>query len=105
VLTYPNLNPGYPWLNLSLTNQWKKDPSQKLDILVELISWHQEQDNCPPLKVQNDKLVSSEVATATSGIKSASPDKKVVYCAFPSSYAQITQVSIKLFLFPILSVF
>jgi len=57
---------------------------------MQLIQWHQEQDNRPPLSVVDDKLVPSADTTVIA--ENTACDKIVVYCAFPSSYTQVTQV-------------
>ncbi|KAG1719073.1 hypothetical protein EDB19DRAFT_1576764, partial [Suillus lakei] len=84
-----------PWANPSTLDEWKKDPSRKLDILVEVVQWHKERDNRQPLCIVDDKLEpSSSNPDIVAGI--ADPtlcDKFVVYCAFPTSYFQVTKVS------------
>ncbi|KAG2063485.1 hypothetical protein BDR04DRAFT_1037816 [Suillus decipiens] len=76
------------------SGSWKKDPSRKLDILAQVICWHQEYDGRPPLCVLNDALVvSSADPEAPTGITDSMPcDKIIVYCAFPSSYTQVLKV-------------
>ncbi|KAG1725989.1 hypothetical protein EDB19DRAFT_1914837 [Suillus lakei] len=46
---------GYPWANPSTLDGWRKDPSRKLDILVEVVQWHtKERDNCQPLCIVDE---------------------------------------------------
>ncbi|KAG2336606.1 hypothetical protein BDR05DRAFT_896483 [Suillus weaverae] len=77
------------------SGSWKKDPSRKLDVLAEVICWHQGLDNRPPLHVVDDRLtVSSTNPDVTTSITTDSTpcDKIVVYCAFPSSYTQVLKI-------------
>ncbi|KAG1851648.1 P-loop containing nucleoside triphosphate hydrolase protein [Suillus subluteus] len=72
-----------------------KDPSRKLDVLAQVICWHQELDGRPPLHVVDDKLTASSanLDVTTSSIADSTPhDKILVYCAFPSSYTQVLKV-------------
>jgi hypothetical protein len=93
-LLHPSCNPEYPWTNPTTLEDWRKDLSRKLDILVEIILHHQKADNLPPLKVVNDKLAQAESDPTPEPAMSAELplDKIVVYCAFPSSYIQVKQV-------------
>lgn len=90
-LVHRSLNPGIPWKNPLTLEDWREDASRKLDVLSQIILWHLEKDGQAPLKVENDKLVPSEPSTCVESGLAA--DKIVVYCAFPSSYHQISQVS------------
>ncbi|KAG1837021.1 P-loop containing nucleoside triphosphate hydrolase protein [Suillus tomentosus] len=77
------------------SGSWKKDPSRKLDVLAQVIGWHQEYDGRPPLCVVDDVLVASSEnsdITSTGVVDSMPCDKIVVYCAFPSSYTQVLKV-------------
>ncbi|KAG1741204.1 P-loop containing nucleoside triphosphate hydrolase protein [Suillus occidentalis] len=77
------------------SGSWKKDPSRKLDVLAQVICWHQALDGRPPLHVVDDKLMVSSTNSnvATSSIAASMPhDKILVYCAFPSSYTQVLKV-------------
>ncbi|KAG1834958.1 P-loop containing nucleoside triphosphate hydrolase protein [Suillus subalutaceus] len=93
-LLHPSCNPGYPWANPSNLDEWKKDPSRKLDVLAQVIDWHQAQDGRLPLQVVDDVLVvSSADPDVTAGVADSVPcDKIIVYCAFPSSYTQVLKV-------------
>ena len=93
-LLHPSCNPGYEWKNPSSIDEWKQDPSRKLDVLVEVILWHQRRDNQPPLKVVDNQLVPSvDPCLGSGGDDGSTPcDKIVVYCAFPSSYIQLIKV-------------
>ncbi|KAG1833201.1 P-loop containing nucleoside triphosphate hydrolase protein [Suillus subalutaceus] len=94
-LLHPSCNTGYPWANPSSLDEWKKDPSRKLDVLAQVICWHQELDGHPPLHVVDDKLTASSanLDVTTSSIADSTPhDKILVYCAFPSSYTQVLKV-------------
>lgn len=101
-LMHPSCNPGYTWEDPSSIKEWKKDPSRKLDVLVELILWHQLKDNQPPLKVVDDAIVPSADVTPEGSNegdggedddrRNTTCDKIVVYCAFPSSYVQLVKV-------------
>ncbi|KAG2738555.1 hypothetical protein P692DRAFT_201730973 [Suillus brevipes Sb2] len=75
---------------------WKKDPSRKLDVLVEVLQYHLASDGRAPLKVVDDHLVSSDFTNSATNhskaLNEASGDKIVVYCAFPSSYTQVMKV-------------
>jgi hypothetical protein len=84
--------------------EWKKDPSRKLDVTVEILLWHfaaDDPDARPPLCVVDDKVVPMSIPTsdthAPAGIKLNAKFKKLVkavlYCAFPSAFPQVTQVS------------
>ncbi|KAG2062895.1 hypothetical protein BDR04DRAFT_1039611, partial [Suillus decipiens] len=68
--------------------------SRKLDILVQLIQWHQEIDHRQPLCIAEDKLTpSSSIPGIATSITDTTPcDKILVYCAFPASYPQVTKV-------------
>lgn len=94
-LLHPSCNPGYEWSNPSTLDEWKKDPSRKLDILCELLKWHLQCDGQTPLQVVNDKLVPcTRIDVDVSPAGELVPcDKIIVYCAFPSSYTQVTKVS------------
>lgn len=93
-LLHPSCNTGYPWANPSDLDEWKKDPSRKLDVLAHVIGWHQEQDGRLPLCVVDDVLVvSSANPDVPAGVADSMPcDKIIVYCAFPSSYTQVLKV-------------
>ncbi|KAG1829710.1 P-loop containing nucleoside triphosphate hydrolase protein [Suillus subalutaceus] len=93
-LLHPSCNPGYPWANPSNLDEWKKDPSRKLDVLAQVIGWHQEQDGRLPLHIVDDILVASSAnPDVTADIADSLPcDKMIVYCAFPSSYTQVLKV-------------
>ncbi|KAG1763002.1 P-loop containing nucleoside triphosphate hydrolase protein [Suillus placidus] len=93
-LLHPSCNTGYPWANPSNLEEWKKDPSRKLDVLAQVICWHQGLDNRPPLHVVDDSLTASSTNpdVATSIAHSTPCDKIIVYCAFPSSYTQVLKV-------------
>ncbi|KAG2352807.1 P-loop containing nucleoside triphosphate hydrolase protein, partial [Suillus spraguei] len=92
-LLHPSCNPGRLWADPSTLEEWTKDPSRKLDTLVEIIRWHLEVDARAPLRVVDDKLVpSANSANETSLTGGAPCDKVLVYCAFPSSYTQIMKV-------------
>lgn len=93
-LLHPSCNPGYPWANPSNLDEWKKDPSRKLDVLAQVICWHQECDGCLPLHVVDDVLVESSAHPdfTVSATGSMPCDKFLVYCAFPSSYTQVLKV-------------
>ncbi|KAG1772200.1 P-loop containing nucleoside triphosphate hydrolase protein [Suillus placidus] len=93
-LLHPSCNTGYLWANPSNLEEWKKDPSRKLDVLAQVICWHQEFDNRPPLHVVDDRLtVSSTNPDVATSIADSTPcDKIIVYCAFPSSYTQVLKV-------------
>ncbi|KAG1836505.1 P-loop containing nucleoside triphosphate hydrolase protein [Suillus subalutaceus] len=69
-------------------------PSRKLDVLAQVILWHQKHDNRQPLCVVDNKLVasSSDPGSITGIVDPIIPDKILVYCAFPSSYTQVTKV-------------
>ncbi|KAG2747793.1 hypothetical protein P692DRAFT_201716179 [Suillus brevipes Sb2] len=73
---------------------WRKDPSRKLDVLVQVIQWHQVHDNRQPLCIVDDQLVvsTSNSAFVPGPSNSVLCDKILVYCAFPSSYIQVTKV-------------
>lgn len=76
-------------------DEWKKDPSRKLDVLAQVICWHQALDGRPPLRVVDDRLMvpSANSNVTTSSIAASMPhDKILVYCAFPSSYTQVLKV-------------
>ncbi|KIK38068.1 hypothetical protein CY34DRAFT_91603, partial [Suillus luteus UH-Slu-Lm8-n1] len=94
-LLHPSCNAGYPWANPSSLDEWKKDPSRKLDVLAQVICWHQALDGRPPLHVVDDRLTVSPANSnvTTSSIAASIPrDKIIVYCAFPSSYTQVLKV-------------
>ncbi|KAG1894055.1 P-loop containing nucleoside triphosphate hydrolase protein [Suillus fuscotomentosus] len=93
-LLHASCNAGYPWANPSTLEEWKKDPSRKLDILAQVLCWHLEYDGRLPLCVLNDALVvSSADPEAAAGVTDSMPcDKMLVYCAFPSSYTQVLKV-------------
>jgi hypothetical protein len=93
-LLHPSCNAGYPWMDPSNLDEWRKDPSRKLDVLVQVIQWHQAHDNRPPLCIVDDKLVvsTSNPASVAGPSNSILCDKILVYCAFPSSYIQVTKV-------------
>ncbi|KAG1891850.1 P-loop containing nucleoside triphosphate hydrolase protein [Suillus fuscotomentosus] len=95
-LMHPSCNAGYPWANPSDLDEWKKDPSRKLDVLAQVIGWHQEQDGRLPLCVVDDQLVvsSANPDVPTAGMADPMPcDKIIVYCAFPSSYTQVLELN------------
>ncbi|KAG2336736.1 P-loop containing nucleoside triphosphate hydrolase protein [Suillus weaverae] len=93
-LLHPSCNTGYPWANPSNLEEWAKDPSRKLDVLAQVIGYHQECDDRPPLCIADDKLViSSSNTDIIDVIADPMPcDKILVYCAFPSSYTQVIKV-------------
>ncbi|KAG1778643.1 P-loop containing nucleoside triphosphate hydrolase protein, partial [Suillus placidus] len=66
----------------------------KLDVLAQVICWHQGLDNRPPLHVVDDRLtVSSTNPDVTTSIADSTPcDNIIVYCTFPSSYTQVLKV-------------
>ncbi len=93
-LIHPSCNLGYPWKNPSTLDEWRQDPSRKIDLLTEILQWHLASDGQPPLMVVDDKLVPSKTQhknLANAATKGA-PDKIVVYCEFPSAFIQIKQV-------------
>jgi superfamily II DNA/RNA helicase len=85
----------YPWSNPSTVDEWRKDPSRKLDVLVEVLQWHLKEDARAPLEVVDGKLVpSAHNPLPVAPLPEGTPcDKIVVYCAFPSSYIQLVKVS------------
>ncbi|KAG2097976.1 uncharacterized protein F5147DRAFT_777839 [Suillus discolor] len=91
-LLHPSCNAGYPWKNPSNLDEWKQDPSRKLDVLAQVIRWHQEHDGRPPLRVVDDMLVASSTNVTVDVVDAMPCDKIVVYCAFPSSYTQVLKV-------------
>ncbi|KAG1838807.1 P-loop containing nucleoside triphosphate hydrolase protein [Suillus subalutaceus] len=93
-LLHPSCNPGYIWTNPSNLDEWAKDASRKLDVLAQVIRYHHEKDNRPPLRIADDKLVASSAnPDVVEGIVDLTPcDKILVYCAFPSSYTQVMKV-------------
>src|SRR5436190_12834038 len=69
--------------------QWHEDPSRKLDALIHILQYHLHTDGRPPLQVVDDTLVPSDGCTVQEG----SPDKIIIYSAFPSSNLQLLKVS------------
>lgn len=99
-LLHASCNAGYPWTNPTNLDEWRKTASRKLDVLAQVILWHQEVDNRQPLCIVDDKLIPSCtnpsdacIPTGATGLTPTLCDKILVYCAFPSSYTQVTKVS------------
>jgi hypothetical protein len=42
-----------------MLDEWREDPSRKIDLLVEILKWHLAKDGRPPLMVVDDKLMPS----------------------------------------------
>jgi hypothetical protein len=84
--------------------EWLKDPSRKLNALVEILSWHLGKDGRAPLEVVDDKLTprANNPPPVVQLPKGTPCDKIVISCAFPSSYIQLVKVSAR---FPSFSVF
>ena len=93
-LIHPSCNLGYPWNSPSTLDEWRDDPSRKIDLLIEILQWHLKTDGQPPLTVVDDKLVPSEKQSKNpaNGASKNAPDKVVVYCEFPSAFVQIRHV-------------
>ena len=89
-LIHPSCNPGYMWKSPSTVDEWRQDPSRKIDVLAEILRWHLASDGQPPLMAVDDKLVPSKKPVETA-LKNA-PDKIIVYCEFPSAFTQIRRV-------------
>jgi hypothetical protein len=90
-LLHRSCNSNHQWGNPTTIAEWKKDPSRKLDALIELLQYHLAAGNRPHLHVHDDRLVPSAHAPMDT---TASPDKIVVYVAFPSSNLQVLAVSL-----------
>ena len=86
---HPSCVDGYPWQNPTTIDEWKQDPSRKLDTLVEILQYHLESDGRPALKVVDDILVPSQGTSR----QHTQPDKIIVYSAFPQSNLQLLKVS------------
>lgn len=95
-LIHPSCNAGYPWHDPSTLEEWSKDPSRKLDLAAEILTWHLAKDNQPPLSVVKNKLKPSKIPCSMSPDKDAAPDKMVVFSHLPSSFVQIRQVAVHL---------
>lgn len=96
-LLHASCNVGYPWTNPTNLDEWRETASRKLDVLAEIILWHQEIDDRQPLHIVDDKLIPSSLepsnAAIVTGVTNTTLcDKILVYCAFPSSYTQVTKV-------------
>jgi hypothetical protein len=90
-LLHPSCNSNHPWGNPTTIDEWKKDPSRKLDALVQILQYHLSAPDRPYLHVQGNQLVPSSPDAA---IPSMGVDKIVVYMAFPTSNLQVLAVSI-----------
>lgn len=93
-LLHPSCVARYPWQNPTTPDEWRLDPSRKLDVHIEVIRWHLEKDGRAPLRVVDDRLVESpENPPPAKPLPKGTPcDKIVVYCVFPSNFVQLVKV-------------
>lgn len=92
---HPSCIARYPWSDPQTLEEWRKDPSKKLDILICILLWHLGSDGRSPLKVVDNEVVPS-AATADaeeSAVQSLLPDKIIVYSAFVSCWTPLGRVS------------
>jgi hypothetical protein len=89
-LLHPSCNTNFEWHNPTTPEEWRLHPSRKLDALVEILSHHLETAGAPALEVGSDGELVPKPDPETGG----SPDKIVVYSAFPSSNVQLLRVRI-----------
>lgn len=72
--------------------EWKTNPSRKLDAIAQIINWHLKEDNQPPLRVDNNELVPNDSWHGKELSGDLPPDKAVIHLAFPSSFPQVSAV-------------
>ena len=76
-----------------MKEQWKEDPSCKIDCIIEITIYHLEENNWPLLKAEADKLVFLDPDIQSEKV-TAKPDNIVIYCSFSSAFVQISQMSL-----------
>jgi hypothetical protein len=89
-LLHGSCNTNLEWRNPTTVQEWKDDPSCKLDALVEILQYHLNSGNHPPLCVDKNTLIPK-----LSGVPNPQvlQDKIVVYVDFLSSNIQLLTVS------------
>ncbi|KAI6029961.1 hypothetical protein BKA83DRAFT_4489870 [Pisolithus microcarpus] len=96
-LLHPQMNPSAgtdTWCTPSSLQDWKGDKcSTKLDILAQIVAHHLSTDNAQPLNVNEDGVsLQPDDSPTNTAIASKEPDRIIIFSAFPSSNAAITDV-------------
>ncbi|KAJ7934060.1 P-loop containing nucleoside triphosphate hydrolase protein [Mycena leptocephala] len=91
-ITHPSCNAEYEWTNPESLDEWRMDPSRKLDTLAEIIKYHLESDGRLAVSINADSSLVFPSSTHGENPIPMSPDKLLVYAAWPSSNEQILTV-------------
>ena len=75
--------------------EWLENKSSKLQAMVDIVKWHLEEDNRPPLMLDSEEqLVPDLDYTMPATPPNAGPDRIVIYAAFPMNHPMIRAVGI-----------
>ncbi|KAJ7865882.1 P-loop containing nucleoside triphosphate hydrolase protein, partial [Mycena olivaceomarginata] len=91
-ITHPSCNAEYEWTSPESLDEWRMDPSRKLDTLAEIIKYHLEKDGRLAVSINADSSLVFPSSTHGENPIPMSPDKLLVYAAWPSSNEQILTV-------------
>jgi hypothetical protein len=91
-LTHPACNGDADYVEINTLAQWEEHKSKKIDTLLKVLQHHLDADNAPPLGTADGELVGPQ-NVAMPPPPDNTPDKIVVYCAFPSNNEFIKEVS------------
>ncbi|KIJ57574.1 hypothetical protein HYDPIDRAFT_104092 [Hydnomerulius pinastri MD-312] len=93
-MLHPRMLPGHTWEKPASLDAWKAsdEKSVKLDVLAEVVQHHLEKDSRDPLIMDDDHQTVKSLENADPTDPPTTPDKIVVYSAFPSSNQAILDI-------------
>ena len=87
------LRERHDWAPESM-EEWLENKSSKLQAMVDIVKWHLEEDNRPPLMLDSEEqLVPDQDYAMPATPPNAGPDRIVIYAAFPMNHPMIRAVS------------